>query len=405
MYGSMSRPHNEPVFNDSQDVDNIRGRNFTYTLVLDGDTRVPPGTALHLLAIAAANPSYAIIQPAIVMDVGPDDTIFMHMEKLRQDINEPVTRSMFYLLGQSGFYGKALIKNSSYIQNIIGTRDNLIERVPIDVLSHDTFEAAVLKPYYASSTKLLECPPYNYISWNIRERRWNKGEVILAFYFWPNAVGKPARMLQQLFQRSAFVPTKLRTESKMDFVSTYIAHSTIRQMSMKPLLLLYFLIQTQTTLYHKHIPLIAVLFLVILFPNLARITCSNWKLVLIENVTSIIQFTPEAIVGCVRLARAALATVSQFSNWTPQRAVEEELRRRNPFVVSFKHLWGYSVGALLATLFFSLVLGQNHFVFFFMLTTLFILPLYTGMTSYTLDLRIPPADVKWSSKEHVANIV
>jgi hypothetical protein len=93
----------------------------------------------------------------------------------------------------------------------------LIERVPIDVLSHDTFEAALLKPLYAGSVSLLEAPSLNYVTWNIRERRWNRGEVLLAMYFWKNGVGKTMRWIKKKIQKDKFNATKLRTES-MKFI-------------------------------------------------------------------------------------------------------------------------------------------------------------------------------------------
>jgi hypothetical protein len=78
----------------------------------------------------------------------------------------------------------------------------------VDVLSHDTFEAALLKPLYCGTVHLLEAPSYNYVSWNIRERRWNRGEVLLAMYFWKHAVGRPMRWLQSKIQGDKFNPTK-----------------------------------------------------------------------------------------------------------------------------------------------------------------------------------------------------
>lgn len=65
--------------------------------------------------------------------------------------------------------------------------------MPADVLSHDTFEAAVLRPLYAGDVHLLEAPCRNYVTWDIRERRWNRGELLLVMYFLPTLVGIPMR--------------------------------------------------------------------------------------------------------------------------------------------------------------------------------------------------------------------
>ncbi|XP_046546905.1 uncharacterized protein LOC124256983 [Haliotis rubra] len=384
-YGSCARPPREPLFHESEDTKNIYDRHFDYTFVLDSDTMIEPGFALKLLKIAAAHPERGIIQPAIKLHCTFTDTLFMSLEQTRQDIYEPMTNAVTDLLGQSSYFGKALIRNSVYIENVIGTRDNLIERVPVDVLSHDTFEAALLKPLYVGSVYLLEAPSYNYVAWNIRERRWNRGEVLLSMYFWKNAIGKPMRWIQRKLQGEKFNATKLRTESKLDFVTSYIAHSALRQMFMKPLLLAFIVIHYQTHLHYRYASIIIVMFLVLVFPKFATCTRENYKFVFLETVASILQFTPEAMVGCVRIVRAIQANITANVHWIPQRAVEEEFKSSNPFLSAWKHLWGYSLVSLILAGLVAVYFTDGMFMLF-MLCSLFVLPFYTGVTCLTPNM-------------------
>ncbi|KAL3863257.1 hypothetical protein ACJMK2_005022 [Sinanodonta woodiana] len=379
-YGKSARPYGQPLFHASDDVLNILKRKFDYTLVLDADNGVAPGIVPELLQIAAAHPERGIIQPAIKIYCKPEDTIFMHLEHLKQNIYEPMTNAITTLLGQSGFYGKALIQNRLYIEHVIGTKDNLVERVPVDILSHDTFEAALLQPLFVGSVYLLEAPCSNYISWNIRERRWNRGEVLLAIYFWPNTFGKMMRKLQKLFHGNDFNATKLRTPCKLDFVSSYIAHSALRQMIMKPLLLLYIILQMNIHLYYNYPSIIIVMAMLLVVPKFATCTRNNYKIVFMETIASILQFTPEAMIGTVRIFRALIANISPSIKWIPQRAVEEDFKNSNPFISSLKHLWGYSLFALIAAIFVG-IFFEAVLPVVAMLGTLFILPLYTGFTS------------------------
>ncbi|KAK3581593.1 hypothetical protein CHS0354_011119 [Potamilus streckersoni] len=385
-YGKNARPYGQPLFHASDDVNNVFERKFDYTLVLDADTGVPRGAVNELLQIAAAHPERGIIQPAIKLHCKPDDTIFMHLESMRQGIYEPMTNAITALLGQSGFFGKGLIKNRVYIDKVIGHKDNLIERVPVDVLSHDTFEAAILQPLYAGSVYLLEAPSFNYITWNIRERRWNRGEILLAMYFWPNAFGRPMRFLQKIFQRKSFNMTKVRTPSRLDFVSSYIAHSALRQMFMKPLLLLYIILHISVYLRYRYASIIIVMFMVLVFPKFATCNRKNYKGVLFETIASICQFTPEALVGTVRICRSWAANISPNVKWIPQRAVEEEFKHSNPFVSSLKHLWGYSLFALIASILVGLFIQQAILVVI-MFGCLFLLPFYTGFTSFSSNFK------------------
>jgi membrane glycosyltransferase len=185
LYKEAARPLGEPLFHSSVDTDNIKGRHFDYTLVLDADTCVVRDSVFEMLEIGAGNPERAIIQPAIKMDCKPGDSIFIHIEAMRQAIAAPLTNALTAIMGQSGFYGKGLLKNVKYIERCLGTPESPVEVVPIDVLSHDTFEAAVVGPLYAGDVHLLEAPCGNYVTWDIRERRWNRGELLLAMYFFP----------------------------------------------------------------------------------------------------------------------------------------------------------------------------------------------------------------------------
>ena len=388
LYSTMARPYNQPLFYESEDVSNIHYRRFDYTLVMDNDTVCPPGTAQELLSVAAAHPERGIIQPSIKMKVNENDTIYMHLEMWRQRLNEPLSRSMAILYGQWGFYGKGMLKNKLYIEKMIGTRDKPIEVVPIDVLSHDTYEAAVLRPLYVDSLYFEEEPSYNYVTWHIRERRWNQGELILSRYFWPNVFGRPIDLMRKLFDKRNFVRTSIRTRVNFGLVSTHVAHSAVRSMFMKPMMLGYVFLQMGVSMHRPFLPLGGVLFLVCILPKFAITNWGNARFALLETLASIIQYTPEAFVGSIRLGQAMFATIckSCTENWTPQRVVEEDMRNSNPFSSSLRHLWGYSVVGLVSTIIFAVLTPEANLIFF-MFATIMVMPIFTGITSLNPNIR------------------
>ena len=382
-YGSFARPLGQMMFHSSRDSRNIKDRKFDYTLVLDIDTRVPEGAVKHLMAIATAHPKRAIIQPAIKMGVSSRDSLFMQIEGLRCEIFAPMASAMAHVFGQCGFFGKGLINNRLYIKRVIGSRVHLLEKIPVDILSHDTYEGAILRPLYAPNVHLLEAPCYNYISWNIREQRWCRGEVISAMYFnrW---FGKIMRMLQNAFRKTT-IP-KVRSKVQMDFVTAYIANGPFRDMLVKPLLLLYILIHITATMHYYYIPLFVAMFLVLVFPKFAVISHKNWKAVIVETTVSILQFTPEAIVGCARLFRALESTLcSSCCVWIPHKFIEDKLRLSNPFKMSLQFLWVYSFFAMFVMAAFIPILSSSKFLYF-MLICVFLLPLYCAVTSLPGDL-------------------
>lgn len=380
LYGPMGRKKDEPLFLAGADVDRVVGRGFDYTLVLDADTRVEPGSVFVMLDIAAAYPHRSLIQPAIKMDVAPKDSLFMHLEGMRQSINEPMNKALTQILGKSGFFGKGLIKNQHYIDKCLGTRENLIETVPIDVLSHDTFEAAVLEPMYAADVHLLEAPCGNYVTWDIRERRWNRGELLLGMYFFPRLIGDPFKWASRKLQGNKFFSPQMRTETELDEVSSYVAHAALRQMALKPALVSYIVLVDFVNMHFTWTPILAVMFLIIVFPKFAVCTRDNFKACVIETVASILQFTPESVVGTIRVLRALRAHLTGNARWVPQRAVEEEALQCNPFIFALRYLWQYIMFAIVTGLVVVNLVPEAIFIMV-MLGTLLSLPLYSGFTS------------------------
>ena len=109
-YGRSAREPGEALFHTSEDVSNIIDRKFDYTLVLDADTGVPRGGVFDMLSIAAAHPERGIIQPSIKLNCSQGETMYMHLESMRQSIYEPMTNAITALFEQSSFFGKGLIK-------------------------------------------------------------------------------------------------------------------------------------------------------------------------------------------------------------------------------------------------------------------------------------------------------
>ncbi|CAE7681175.1 FKBP65, partial [Symbiodinium pilosum] len=59
-------------------------------------------------------------------------------------------------------------------------------------------------------------------------------------------------------------------------------------------------------------------------------------LAVVEILLSILLFSPELIIGVVRLVRGSWAQVTGTQNWQPQDAVEKEVQQNLSFVYVFK---------------------------------------------------------------------
>jgi hypothetical protein len=106
--------------------------------------------------------------------------------------------------------------------------------------------------------------------------------------------------------------------------------------------------------------------------------------VIIETISSIFQFTPEVIVGTVRLFRAICANITLNTKWIPQRAVENKFKTQNRLWLSIKELWGYSLFALVLTIL-IIFFHQQSILALILTSVLFILPLFSGFTALPLS--------------------
>jgi hypothetical protein len=382
LYSELARSYGEHVFYPSEDVDNTIGREFDYTLVLDGDTGVVKDSLSTLMDVAAANRERAVLQPSIKITARKDQSLFMHIDAMRQEINEPVSAALTTLLGRSGFFGKGLLQNKLYVEAMLGNENNPIEKVPIDVLSHDTFEAAALSPLYVNSVHLLEEPCGNYVTWDVRECRWNRGELVLSHYFFPETVGRFFTWLMHLCRDKPPPKLTLRTDTYFDEAGAYIAHSALRQMLLKPMLLLYIVGRgfVKAYLRNEWVVLASVMFAVIILPKFAIVRKNNLHKIVAETVCSVIQFTPEPIMGTYRTFKACKAHVTGQSGWVPQSKVEQDFAIRAPLVASFRYQW--KVFTLTVAGFIPIIIFKPKDI---LLQLLFIstaiLPVYTTLTA------------------------
>jgi hypothetical protein len=381
-YKEAAREYGEPLFLFSEDVENIQGRRFDYTLVLDSDTGVVKNSIETLLSVAAANPERAILQPAIKIVAKDDQSLFMHIDKMRQEINEPITSALTTLLGRSGFYGKGLIQNKYYIKALLGTRDTPIEKVPIDVLSHDTFEAGALSPLYVSCVQLLEEPCGNYVTWDIRECRWNRGELLLAHYFFPRSLGRFFEWTMCRVRKTP--PTKLilRHETQLDDAGAYIAHSALRQMMLKPLLLMYIVCRVWVKVYffYNWLPLVLMVILVLIIPKAPLTNRHNWHKVLADLICCVLQYSPEPITGTIRVFKSARAHICGVSGWVPQFKVEQDFLIRPAVVATFAYQWRLFLLTCASLTPIIIFRPEDYLLIFLFAVTAFI-PIYTTLTA------------------------
>lgn len=107
-------------------------------------------------------------------------------------------------------------------------------------------------------------------------------------------------------------------------------------------------------------------------------------LALVEISLSILLFSPELIIGVVRLVRGAWAQVKGKPNWQPQDAVEKEIQQNLSFVYVFRKTWlVFACGV--AYLMYAIVCRMQDAVVYLLIVSWIMYP----FTTYWMCLPVP----------------
>jgi len=445
---------------------------YFYTMVLDSDTICPAVSIRTLIESAEhpANRSFGIINANLAVDYTASEDCTWHMWRnaLMEVSTVNLVRGQFWIFNRTGFYGKGLIRNDMYISRLIGMPGELVEALPVDILSHDTVEAKLLQPAVNVNVTLYEDVARNPISALSQSTRWMFGEVKNACYHPDGSYRGIIKLLtlgytwlveckprEKVWVRWREVPCSVSAE--------YLSHTGFRLFHAGPGILLVniatsLLAEQKLGLELQVLPVVgmyAFLFTVLalfIIPkgflmldklpslNLGRFLLCTGKsskigdgefssedeyehamltrpptrvipdpedsedsddeeeekldrcsvlmrqlaLALVEITLSILLFSPELIIGVVRLVNGAWAQVKGKPNWQPQDAVEKEIEQNLNFCFVFRKTWlVFACGV--AYLLYAIICQMQDAVVYLLIVSWILYP----FTTYWMCLPVP----------------
>jgi len=371
-----------------------RSNPYKYSMVMDSDTVSEWRSVLRLVEYGVANPDYGLFQPSLnIDDEQPGSTWYMWSESLRQASNSNLPLAFFRIFGRHGFYGKGLIDHDKMMSCVIGycpepNADGTyeaLEALPVDIMSHDTFEAKLLRPAFVAQVALREEPARNAISAFPQSTRWMTGEVRNASYapgLFKNFIVFAQRLYGVSYGNPPSIPFMRQFDIPASASTKYLSHVTFRVMHAGPVIMTLILLRNYCSaigLLHFRNSFLATyltvftaasLFVIpkgLLFldtiPSLRlcskrnhddsetgyvyepaqssphfvpsqrrRCSCIGvvriaQKLILsvVEAVLSVLVFGPECFIGMRRMMLAYWAQISGHVMWTPQAQVDQEV--------------------------------------------------------------------------------
>jgi len=469
-----------------EDIDLVAGygvdpkNHYFYTMVLDSDTVCPANSIRTLVESAEhpANKAYGLINANLANDYAKDAdqcTWYMWRNALMEVSTVNLQRGQFWVFNRVGFYGKGLMRNEMYISRLIGMPGDLVEALPVDILSHDTVEAKLLQPAVQSSVTLYEDVARNPISAMSQSTRWMLGEVRngcyhpdgtyrgiikVLTYLYSNLIECKPR--KEVFVRWREVPCSVSAE--------YLSHTGFRLFHAGPGILLInlassLLARQKWGLELEILPGIGqyallatalVLFIIpkgfLIFDKLPSLNLGKYLLctkkaskigdgtfdssseddddyllvnagprtvrsegedtegdsdpeegevvklgrcsvlirqiglAFVEIALSILLFSPELVLGVIRLVRGSWSQVSGQQNWTPQDAVEREVEKELSLFYVFKKTWPVFLAGVIYVVY-AAVFSVSDVLLYLLIVSWLLYPL----TTYWMCLTINPA--------------
>lgn len=364
IYNNNSRlPNKYLSFLDINDYNKLFNKKYKYTLVLDSDTILSENFIENIINTAELNPEYSIYQPNIkFINIY---TFFQHLQKIWLDHSNISYCALSNYFKHSLFFGKGLINNEKYIEQCIGYPDNLIEFLPSNALSHDTFESICMPIMYVPNYSLLEEAPKSFLSWNFRELRWNMGELIVFYHLFPRFFYKKIR-----YKRNNY---------KLSFTNLFFGLAAFRVMIMKPILLFFIIINTFINYKNFYLAYSFMILTIIIIPNFI-VLLSNKKIPIIYILTTFVHSLPEPFIGTIRLIIALHKVFTENISWLPSSSVEQHINTKGIISSSFYY---FGISSLITIILFIYNYNTNILLSCFLLSII-LLPLYNLLSNINM---------------------
>ena len=346
------------ISKSSTNISFLHNLNAKYILVLDADNTI---TNLRLLlSIAERNPNFSIFQPYVHLN--GETTFYQYIFSTISNLISKAKETFFERIEHCSFYGKGLINIDNYIQEIIKT-----DAVPVNCMSHDTFEAMFLPCKYVKEVSIAETYPTNHCAWSIRETRWNVGD------------------LQMLLHHTPFHSFR-KKNINFSFQKTFIALSSFRSIIFRPLSLLFIILHTfllrfreftYANLFWSMMVSMGFSSVMLIIENKKKKLYSTKRLVS-SMILSILFYIPEAITGSIRLISSIKNSIITFK-WIPSSKVEQKIKEEGNVKSSFNEFWlSLFVGSVI-----TYKLGYDNPFLLMVSVPSILLPFVSSITSFS----------------------
>jgi Glycosyl transferase family group 2 len=317
------------VFEASSDVDFFCGSRFEYLVIMDRDNVLSSNFFARASAVLDDD-TVQIVQPQIKpfpknfrRALHGGESIYTSTAAKFQVIGNEVSDLKKRFVPIAPFFGKGVIRRSAYNAVLLeydpatgSTNEDI--NIPRDLLSHDLIESSIMKTAYRSDIAIYEDFPLTHVEWNLRQGRWDLGDIVIAKYVYPLTFG----MVPNFLSGWSYARAIRKYWSAGDRVAKYSSTFGIRAAFVK----LWIVVAIVTAYFVKERVVPELAYALVAFVNAQMIVLPafavmlivrglSWRERLAVQLFTVYMGTCDIWFGAWRSARALLKILTGSNKW------------------------------------------------------------------------------------------
>jgi hypothetical protein len=323
------------VFDPDTDVDYFCGSDFEYIVIMDRDN-VLSANFFSKASAVFADDSVQIVQPQIKpfpknfrRALHGGESVYTSTAAKFQIIGNEVSDLKKAFVPSAPFFGKGIIRRSAYNKVLLeydpatgATKEEV--NIPRDLLSHDLIESSVMKTSFRSDIGIYEDFPLTHVEWNLRQGRWDLGDIVISRYLYPLTFGLIPNFLARWTYARSIPKYVFAGDAVMKYCSTFgIRAAFIKIWIVVGIVAAYF-VEEHTVPWRTYALVAAVNAQMILLPTVAVMVIVrglSWRERLAIQLFTIYMGSVDIYYGAFRATRALAKIATRSNRWNTYQSL------------------------------------------------------------------------------------
>lgn len=324
------------VFDPETDVDYFCGSGFEHIVIMDRDNVLSANFFSKASAVFTADDSVQIVQPQIKpfpknfrRALHGGESVYTSTAAKFQIIGNEVSDFKKALIPSAPFFGKGIIRRSAYNKVLLeydpttgATKEEV--NIPRDLLSHDLIESSIMKTSFRSDIAVYEDFPLTHVEWNLRQGRWDLGDIVISRYIYPLTFGLIPNFLACWTYARSIPKYVFAGDAVVKYSSTFGIRAAFIKMWIVAGIVAAYFVEERTVPWRTYALIAVVNAQMILLPTVAVMAIVrglSWRERLAIQLFTIYMGSVDIYYGAFRAMRALIKIATGSNRWNTYQSL------------------------------------------------------------------------------------